>query len=155
MTGVALRLANLEDVHRRHDHFLAGQSRVIGEALTFGGRAAIEHVQQYPEFKPRTGALQKATRARVVRMANGRVLRITNPKVYAEPIDKGARRHLIRPRNAQYLQFKTRDGHWVRTKLVHHPGNRPYKTFYRATTAAYRVIGEDLSRRLAELARRF
>ena len=152
---ISIRLVNLPDVHRRHDHFLANQTRIIGEAMQLGGKAAVEHVERYPAFKPQTGALQKATKTRVIRTAKGRVLRITNPKAYANSIDGGARQHLIRPRNAQYLQFRTKDGHWVRTKLVRHPGNRPYKTFYRATTAAHRVIGEDLHRRLADNARRF
>lgn len=152
---ISIRIANLAEVHQRHERFLLGQTRIIGETMQRGAEDVLEYVNDYPQFKPRTGALQKATKARVIRTANGRVLRITNPKVYANSIDGGARPHAIRPRNAPYLQFRTKDGRWVRTKLVRHPGNRPYKTFYRATTAAHRTMGQTLHRRLSENARRF
>ena len=137
-----------------HQKVIDDSSKAIDEALAFGGRFAKDHVQRNPGFKPRTGALQRATKARVVRMANGKLLRISNAKKYASAIDKGARSHYIQPIRAEALRFKV-GGQYVYSGGHWHPGNRPYKFLYRATRASGRVMERNLKQRLSAIASRF
>lgn len=150
-----LVLSNLDALTREHDLFLAREEREIAEALEAAGQHAESFVIDNPGFKPRTGALQKATKHRVVRMRNGRVLRITNSKDYAGAIDGGARAHVIGPKRGRFLRFIGRGGKVVFARAVNHPGNRPFKFLYRATVSADRVFRADLTRRLDALARSF
>lgn len=150
-----MMLVNLQSVIRGHQHFLESHERMVNEALERAGRHAVDHVQKYPGFKPRTGRLQKSTRARVVRTSGGKLVRLTNRRAYAQAIDTGAKPHVIRPRRRRFLRFRTRTGQIVFARRVNHPGNRPYKFAWRATHSAHRVLGQELEMRMAELARRF
>jgi hypothetical protein len=150
-----LQLTNLESLAREHDHFLARQERILHDTLEEAGDHAKNFVIDHPGFEPRTGDLQKATKARVVRMSNGRVLRITNASPYAGAIDGGARAHVITPKSGKFLRFIGRNGKTVFARRVNHPGNKPYRFLYRATMSASRVWRADAIRRLTALARSF
>lgn len=154
MIGFALQIVNLPEVHRNHEHFVADNARMLEESAAVAGKAALEFVKRYPGFKPRTGALQKATTAKVVRLANGRLLTIDNAKPYAGTIDGGSRPHKITAKNGKALMFMT-GGKTIFRRSVNHPGTKPYKTFYRATFSAYRSMGQDLTRRMTALSSRF
>lgn len=151
---LSLRIVNLPEVRSGHERFLRGHERLVEDVSNRGGDVALQHVKAYPGFKPQTGKLQAKTDYRVVRLKGGKLLRIANPLPYAGPIDGGARPHVIRAKNSPYLHFKGKRG-WARVKFVNHPGNRPYKFLYRATSAAYRVMGQDLRSGMTELAKRF
>jgi len=151
---MGLTMASIARVKRGHQHLTAETARAVDDAMAFAGRFAIQHVQDHPEFHPRTGALQRATKARVVRTKGGRLLKLSNLKPYASAIDRGARPHRIAGRNGGLLRFRGRSG-WVSKREVQHPGNRPYKFLYRAHNAAYRVLGTNLTQRLTAIARRF
>lgn len=146
---------SLESLKRAHEQLVAETQRAEQQALEFAGRFALDHVNKYPAFQPRTGALQAATKFRVVRLGSGRLLKLTNTKAYAAPIDLGARPHVILPKRARFLVFRGRDGGLVFARKVNHPGNRPYKFLYRAHSAAGRVFYRNLQSRMAEIARRF
>jgi len=148
-------IVNLDEIRRAHQHFLAANQRMIVEAADRAGDHAEEHVQRYATFKRRTGKLQDATRHRVVRTRGGHLLRIQNPAKYAAAIDSGARPHRIVARRAKALRFIGRAGGIVFRQAINHPGNKPYKFLYRATNAAYRVLGADLAKHMTELAARF
>ena len=151
-----LRLTNLREVHRAHNHFLAQNERMLDEASKLAGAHSVDHVQRYPAFKPRTGKLQHGQRFTVRRLSSGRLLKLYNDDPYANPIDKGAKPHPIVARRAPYLHFYwQKKQRWFRGKSVNHPGNRPYKFAYRAWRSAYRVEGQILARRMTELALRF
>jgi hypothetical protein len=152
---VPFQLANLQELEREHDRLLAENERAIEGSLELAGRHGVEHVQQHPEFKPRTGALQKATKYRVVRTSGGRILKLTNTKDYAAAIDTGARAHTIVPRRGKFLRFIGRDGRTVFTRRVNHPGNKPYRFMFFATDAADRVFRQVIVRRMGALASRF
>jgi hypothetical protein len=145
--------ASLAKMEREHRRFIARSAHTLEQALESAGEHGVAHVQSYPAFKPRTGALQKATKHKVIR--NGRVLVLSNSKKYAASIDRGARPHIITPKNGRYLRFRGRGGNWVFARRVKHPGNRPYKFLYRATVAAHRFGGRDLRQRLTRLAAQF
>lgn len=151
---MGLTPASVDRVKRAHQHVNAEAARAIDDALSFAGRFAVQYVHDHPEFRPRTGALQRATKARVVRTKGGKVLKLSNPKAYAGAIDKGAKAHPIAGKNGGLLRFRGRNG-WVSKRQVQHPGNRPYKFLYRAHRAAYRVLGTNLTQRLTAIARRF
>lgn len=148
-------LVNLQSVIRGHQHFLESHARMVQEASERAARHAVDHVQKYPGFKPRTGKLQKSMRARVVRTSGGKLIRITNPRKYAQAIDTGAKPHVIRPRRRQFLRFRARSGQMVFARRVNHPGNRPYKFGWKATHSAHRVLGQELEMRMRDLAKRF
>lgn len=152
---MALSLVNLASLTREHDLFLARQERVLQDTLEDAGDHVRSFVIDHPGFEPRTGALQKATTTRVVRMSNGRVLRITNAKDYAAAIDGGARAHAITPNSGKFLRFIGRNGKTVFARRVNHPGNKPYRFLYRATMSASRVWRAEATRRLTALARSF
>lgn len=151
---MALTKESVVRVKRAHQHIAAETARAIEESLEFAGRFAESHVDQYPQFRPRTGQLQAATTHKVIRTRGGKLLKIQNRKAYAAAIDKGAKPHTIAGRNGGLLKFRTSRG-WVSKRSVQHPGNRPYKFLYRATTAAYRVLGRNLQQRLSAIARSF
>lgn len=47
-------------------------------------------------------------------------------------LEHGTDPHLIEPVHKDFLHFRTGDGKWVKTKLVHHPGTPPYNTYRNA-----------------------
>ena len=147
-------LVNLGEVRRAHEHFLAENERMLDEAAHVAGKHSIDHVQRYPAFRPRTGRLQRGQQYQVRRLSSGRLLKLYNDVPYANPIDKGSRPHIIRARRALALRFVWH-GELRFFSKVNHPGNRPYKFGYRAWQSAYRVEGQYLARRMAELASRF
>jgi hypothetical protein len=149
-----LKLVNQAEVRRGHEHFLAECERMLDETLHVAGKHSIDHVQRYPAFKPRTGRLQRGQKYQVRRLSSGRLLKLYNDVSYANPIDKGARPHIIRPRRARALRFVWH-GELRFFAKVNHPGNRPYKFAYRAWRSSHRVGGDYLARRMAELAARF
>lgn len=150
-----LTFDSVSRVKRGHQHVIAQTDRAIEEALTFAGRFAQDHVRKYPGFKPQSGALQSATKTRIVRTSGGKLVRISNAKKYASAIDGGARPHVIVPKRGKFLRFRGRGGNMVFARRVNHPGNRPYKFLYRATNAAGRVMERNLSQRLSAIASRF
>lgn len=148
-------LASIEKMKRGHQQVLAETARAIDESLEFGGRHAKDHVNQHPKFTPRTGALQRATKTKVVRTRGGKLLKITNAKPYAASIDRGAKPHRISAKPGKKLRFRGRGGGLVFASAVQHPGNRAYKFLYRAHRSAGRVTERKLSQRLSRVASRF
>ena len=148
-------ITNLNEVRRGHDHFLAGNQRLVDDSENIAGRHALQYVQQHSDFTRRTGKLQDRTTYRLVRTSGGKLLRIANPLPYAAAIDTGSKAHWIYPKRGQFLMFRGRSGGMVFARKVHHPGTRPYKFLYNAADSAYRVLGQDLRRGMTEIARRF
>lgn len=166
-------IANLAEVMRGHEHFLAQNERLVNDALATAGRHAVQHVQQHATFKRRTGKLQDKTQAsNVVRTRGGKLIRVFNPLRYAASIDSGSKPHVIRPsaargfigplqdgqsrrgRGRKFLRFQVA-GRWVFARKVNHPGTKPYKFLYRATHSAHRVMGDYLRREATQIAKRF
>lgn len=157
-------ITNLDEVRRGHEHFLAGNQRLIGESEALAGRHALTYVKTHSEFTRRSGKLQDRTKYRIVRTAGGKLLRISNPMPYAASIDTGSKAHWIYPKQrfsggrttrGSVLAFVGRGGVMVFRRRVWHPGTRPYKFLYNATDSAYRVLGHELKRGMTELAERF
>ncbi len=151
-----MRLVNFDEIHRGHERFLRDNENLMRDATERAAARALDHVQRYPLFTPRTGKLQKRTRARAFRIGSkGYKFLLTNTLDYAQTIDGGSRGHPIVAKNAPYLHFRGRNGKWVKKKEVFHPGTRPYKFAYRATMSAYRILGQSLEQRMHMAAQRF
>lgn len=148
-------IVNLDAIKRAHQHLMAQTARAIEEEANAAGQVGEDHVRQFATFKRRSGQLQEATTHRVVRLGKNRILRLQNPKKYAAAIDGGARPHKIQARRAKVLAFMPKGGGMVFRRSVNHPGNKPYKFLYRATFAAYRVLGPNLHSAMSRIASKF
>ena len=136
-----------------HDRFLAAQDAMVSSALYDAGLVAVAEVVTHPGFTPQTGALQKATTTRLVRTARGRIVRISNPKDYATPIEAGSKPHKISSRSAKTLRFIGKGGGLVFRRAVNHPGNRPYWFLRRAVGVASGTAERRLVAGMQQLAR--
>jgi len=72
---------------------------------------------------------------------------------YASFVEGGTSPHPIHARNAPYLVFKGRDGTWVRTKMVNHPGHPAFPFMGPALQKAERVLVRELEVGIAEMQR--
>jgi hypothetical protein len=130
-------VAAMQSAHRR---FMTEHTRMVGHVLSGAQSAVLAEVNHNPGFTPRTGALQRATKARIVVTSRGKILRVSNAKKYARPIEEGSRPHRIVARKAKFLRFIGRDGAVVFRRSVNHPGNRAHWFLNRAQiTAAARM----------------
>jgi len=69
--------------------------------------------------------VDKAQLRRTIDMSYRPITATVGPTVeYAKFVVKGTRPHLITPRRAKALRYKTRTGQWVFAKRVRHPGTR-------------------------------
>lgn len=138
-----------------HAKFLRANSQLIDKETRRAGEFGLVHVAQHPEFRPRTGQLQKSTEYRIVKLKSGAKVTLLNKAPYAAAIDSGARPHVIRPRRARALRFIARGGTVVFARKVNHPGNKPYKFLYRATEAAGRVFEQSMHYGMEQIGRSF
>lgn len=157
-------ITNFDDIHRGHEHFLAGNERLLVQSEEIAGRHAESYVKTNSDFTRRSGKLQDKTSYRLVKTSGGRILRIVNPMPYAASIDTGSKAHWIYPKQTttglwttrgSALAFMGRAGVMVFRRRVWHPGTKPYKFLYNATESAYRVLGNELRRGMTDLAQRF
>jgi hypothetical protein len=149
---------DLARVHRSHQWLEGQTAKALTETALETASTATLLVNQRVgvEFTPRTGELQRATKATVLTRRGGHIVRLSNRKAYAAAIDKGARPHTIAARRAPYLRFYwAKRGVWVTTKKVNHPGNRPYRFLFNAATRSAEHWIRSLSGRMAAIASRF
>lgn len=119
-----------------HEEFLREHSAMVLGALEDGQDLVHAGVYLNPGFKPQTGKSQAATKTRIVRIAGGRLLRVTNDSKNATRLEAGTQPHFIFPHRKPALRFRARDGRWVSTKVVRHPGTKPYWFVRNATERA-------------------
>lgn len=143
-------MINLGKISAGHAKLLAGIERTVKDELGRAADFADQHVQKSRAFKDRTGRLRRSGRHKVRR--NKLTLGWSAP--YAGYVEYGTRPHVIKPRRASALRFVA-GGRTVFAKKVNHPGTKPRKFGYRATRAAYRVLGQRLSVRLGKLGKSF
>ncbi len=149
-------MIDIKRMKASHEKFVRANLRMLEEGAQFGADHAEQHIQKFPLFKRRTGTLQDNTKARVVRIRGGRLIRIQSKgkaNKYASVIDTGSKAHVILPRRKKFLAFIGRDGHMVFARKVNHPGTRPYKYGWRAAYSTYRVLGRFLDSEMARIAR--
>jgi hypothetical protein len=145
---------DIRQVQQAHSRFQTRHALMVQREAEQAGRFGVQHVHDHPDFKPRTGNLQKKTSHKVLVRRGGKILRLQNTASYAHAIDLGAKPHVIRPRRARALRFITR-GKLVFARKVNHPGNKPYRFLYNAADAAGRVLKRGLEEGMEREARRF
>jgi hypothetical protein len=148
-----VNVLDLADVRRAHDKLLSRTSAAIVLELANAGKYAVDFVRQRPTFTPRSGELQAKTQWIPYK---GRAIRIQNAAKHVHAIDGGAGPHVIRPkRPGGMLRFRARDGRWVSTRKVNHPGNRPYRFLGAAVNAAGARMFHGLEERMHRAAVQF
>lgn len=159
MTKVKIKI-DVSQVRRAHRKFLADLKTEIDASLAEAGEHAKAHVRTDSELERRskTRSVKDATKARVMRTKGGKLVRLTNSKMrrgydVSVGLEHGTRPHTIRARSG-VLRFRSGGAVKFR-KSVWHPGTKPYKFLFKASTSAYGVLGVSLRTRLARLARRF
>ena len=127
-------IINLDEIRRAHSKLLSATSAAILLELADAGKFAVDYVKTNPTFTPRSGELQAKTRWVPYK---GRAIKLQNDSKHALPIEHGSKPHVIKPkRPGGYLRFRTKDGKWITTRKVNHPGNRPYRFLRAAAVAA-------------------
>lgn len=167
----------IAQVQAKHQRFVASFTQLVDGVANQARTVSLQSVRSHPGFTPRTGALQKATKAKVLRLSNGRLVRVSNALPYAPAIDLGAKAHVIRPKEGygfvgpllpgQSRRASTDIGthrvalRWyvggrpVFARVVHHPGNRPYSFLRNANWAGYMTAGLLLRRGMRQISNRF
>lgn len=144
---------NIGKLREGHDRFLAAHESMVAGAMYDASVGVLAEVALHPQFKPRTGALQKATQTRIVRTRSGRIVRVTNAKTYARSIEEGARPHTITAKNSKTLRFVSRNGGVVYRRTVHHPGNRAFWFLRKATDVGSERLGRLLTNGMQRISR--
>lgn len=116
---------NVRAARQDNDLFLKAHDAMVSGVLYDVGNIAVAEVVAHPAFTPHTGALQQATKFRLVRTSGGRVVRISNAKSYSSFVEEGTRPHKIVARNGRALRFYVK-GSVVFRRSVNHPGTKPY-----------------------------
>lgn len=65
---------------------------------------------------------------------------------YGVYVDQGTKPHIITPKNKRFLAFQTRDGGWVRTQRVNHPGQKATYFFTNAVKDGDSIADAEMSR---------
>ncbi|MCA9647231.1 MAG: hypothetical protein KC492_41365 [Myxococcales bacterium] len=147
-------IVNLGNVKAAHKRFLAANERMVTTIMDRTATFAVDYVHQHPTFTRRTGKLQDKTKARVMRTAGGKLLRISNSAKYAKAIELGSKAHLIEARRKKFLRFKIA-GKWVFARRVKHPGTKPHKFLWRSLWASGRIVDANLRQDMARIASQF
>ena len=147
---------NIAQVRRGHELFLRRQDIWIIQVLAIAKDQAAEHVKKHSKFKRRsaTRSLKDSTMGRIVKTRSGRKLRLRWSKKYASFIEYGTRPHPIIARRRRALAFVV-NGQMLLRRKVMHPGTRPYKFGWKATSAAFRVLNQRLDARVRNARFRF
>lgn len=145
---------NLGKVMSAHSKFVRANSELLDKEYRRAGEFALTHVGQHPEFKPRTGNLQKQTEFRIAKTKSGAIIRLSNSAKYAETIEYGGHARIIKARPGGMLRFMWR-GKLTFRKSVKHPKTRAYKFLYRATTAAGRTFETSMRFGMSRIATNF
>ena len=146
---------DLESVFQAEREFEQGIDKLgrrmhsaVQAAVTEGAAEAI----RTHGYQDQTGLLTSRIRGFVEVSAPGGATGIIGAFTdYALFVDQDTKRHDI-PGNP-YLIFKGRDGNWVRTRLVDHPGTKGDHFMTRAFLKAERVIIREVEIGVAELQR--
>lgn len=97
-------------------------------------RIAEIELGKNPGDRPRTGAYARGFKVTVDRTDRTFVFRVSNKMNYSAHLEYGTKPHIIRASRVQNLQFRARDGRWVKVKVVSHPGTKAYRILQRAAT---------------------
>lgn len=146
---------DLEPLFAKEMEFERAVSRfgeVAGKAVkaaTHEGHLEAINTRRYQD---QTGRLTGSIKAVIDVIAPGGASGwIVARQYYASFVDAGTRPHEIH--GNPFLTFKARDGSWVTTRMVRHPGTKPDGFGGRAYLKAERVLLREVEVGVAELQR--
>jgi hypothetical protein len=146
---------DLQEVFDFEEEWLRAQSRLsdatrrgVQKSIDEGVREAI----QTHRYQDQTGLLTSRITGLVeVSTPGGAVGYFGAFTDYASFVEGGTRPHEIH--GNPFLVFKGRDGQWVRTRMVNHPGTKPDAFMGRAFLKAERVLLREVELGVAEVTR--
>jgi hypothetical protein len=153
---------NITALRNAHSGFLRKQAVAIDYAAREGGEFGARYAGGH-KFKKPTGALESATKVRVIRTSSGNRLILSNSKKYALAQEYGSGLHATRGPRAKYpipakrgkfLRFVL-NGRVVFRRKVMHPGVPATRWLFQKTEAAGAHEWNQLKRRLGRLAENF
>lgn len=122
-------------------------------------KLVMRHIQDHSGLTMRSHTLLANTRVKTIKLRSGVQVKVSNTAKYAAAQDLGS--GLYGPKRQKYmikgnpfLRF-TWKGQVVYFRYVMHPGVRPTRFLYRATTAAGRTVASWIETRMQEVARKF
>ncbi len=139
MSFVTIDLTEILEAEKQWDRGLQimsdGVRRAVKMAVEEGAREGINT----RHYQDQTGLLTSRIRGFVEISTPGGAVGVLGAFThYASYVDAGTRPHEIR--GNPWLVFKTKDGQWVRTHLVRHPGTKADGFMGRAFLKAERVL---------------
>jgi hypothetical protein len=153
---------DIRAIRDAHNRFLRKQQNEIDYAAREGGEFGARYAGGH-KFKKPTGALEGATKVRVIRTSSGNRLILSNSKKYALAQEYGSGLHATRgprakyaimPRRAKALRFVI-NGKVIYSRKVMHPGVPATRWLFQKTEAAGAHEWNQLKRRLGRLAENF
>jgi hypothetical protein len=117
-------LQEIFDFEDEWDRGLQILSDAARQAVRSATTEAPKQAINTKRFKDQTGLLTSMIKGWVeISVPGGAIGEIGAYTYYASFVDEGTRPHEIRGNPT--LTFKTADGRWVSTHVVHHPGTKP------------------------------
>ena len=114
--STSVRIEGMEEMKKKFAQSPHIVGKELEKATRDAGKAILSKAKKEAPIK--TGGLRRSIDLRYKPIS---VSVFTN-KDYAIPVHEGSRAHIILPRRAKVLRFKTQSGKVVYTKRVRHPG---------------------------------
>lgn len=129
---------------------VAKTENTVQVGLLNGARKAAlegaEYAKKVGAFEDRTGKLRDRIYAKFKSgTIRGAVWEIISPAKYSIFIEKGTKPHYIRPKDKSVLRWVEPGGGIVFSKIVSHPGNRPYGYMKSALVKAKAVLWHEMN----------
>lgn len=120
---------NLGAVKQDHRRFMEANRSMVMREMRKAGQIAVQEANQRQEFRVRTGKLRRGTKYKLIRLAGGARVRVSNAVKYAWFLEDGTKPHVIAAKNAKALRFMFPQfsGKYIFRKSVNHPGTKAYK----------------------------
>lgn len=142
---ITIDLEPVFEAERRWDRAVEELSNATRRAVDRAVKEGASEAIQTRQYTDDTGLLTSRIRGYVeVSVPGGAVGVIGALTDYASFVEGGTEPHEIRARNAPNLIFKARDGNWVVTKVVQHPGHPAFPFMGQAYLKAERVLIREI-----------
>ena len=153
---------NIGAVKKDHRRFMEANRSMVMREMRKAGEVAVRVAkigagQVGVGLRVRTGKLRKATKYKVIQLAGGARVRVSNAVKYAPYLEFGTKAHVIEAKNAKALRFMFPQfsGKYIYRKRVMHPGNPAYKWLWTGVNDAWIFLRVRLLHDMKVLASQF
>jgi hypothetical protein len=145
-------LQPLFDLEEEYDRALIKLSDAARAAVRAATVEAPRQAINSKRFKDQTGLLTSMMKGWVeISVPGGAIGEIGAYTYYASFVDGGTKPHEIH--GNPFLTFKTAGGQWVTTRMVHHPGTKPYGMGGQMYFAAERIMLREIEMGVEDMKR--